>query len=687
MPNFLVSRRNFAKLSTASVAAVLTDNFAARLDAQQPPHEVTSASVPTDPIAPGIQEGTLHEPAPFAAEITFPAKSARKSLRIQAQPFALTQVRLLPSAFKDAEQANLRYLHALNADQLLHTFRLTASLPSTAQPLGGWEKPDCELRGHFAGGHYLSGLALAYASTGDAALKAKADAMVAVLAECQSRLGTGYLGAFPPELFDRLRTRKEVWAPFYTLHKIMAGLLDVHQLCANDQALAVLKGIAAWTGTWTAALTEDQMQTVLDTEYGGMNDVLYQLAVVTGDDSYAAIGDRFTKKRFFNPLALQRDELVGLHTNTHIPQVIGAARRYEITRDTRFRDVAQTFWRQIVETRAYATGGTSNNEGWLVGPNRLAKEITLGTSTNECCCAYNMMKLTRALYTWSADPRLFDYYERLLYNHRLGTIDTTETSAAKSGMTQYYLGVVPGSWRTFGTPTESFWCCNGTGVEEYAKLNDSIYFHNEDSLFVNLFIPSTLHWAEKGLRLSQETLFPEQPATEFVFAAAPASPLTLNLRIPSWVATSPVVSINGHAIEAAAAPGSYLTLHRAWKAGDTVRLELPMKLTAEAMADDPELQAIFYGPILLAGTFGSEGIQPESIENKMGPDLRKHPFEVPALRVTSEDPATWLQPAAGSLVFHTTHQQQQFTLQPFHQVHDQRYTVYWRITGNPEMSS
>jgi DUF1680 family protein len=674
MSKSLITRRSFAKLSTASVGAVLAGKLNAQ-SAQALPEtskEITTASVPGDPQASVVRPGTVHEPAPFDGELTF----ARKNLRMKVQPFPMTQVRLLPSVFKDAQDANLRYLHELKTDQLLHSFRLTAGLPSNAQPLGGWEKPDGELRGHFAGGHYLSGLALAYASTGDEVLKSKAGTMVAVLAECQSKMGNGYLSAYPSELFDRLRERKKVWAPFYTLHKIMAGLLDVNQYCGNAQALEVLKGIADWTDKWTAALTEAQMQSVLDTEYGGMNDVLYNLAVVTGNEHYVAVGDRFTKKRFFNPLALQRDELIGLHTNTHIPQVIGAARRYEISCDTRFRDVTECFWREVVETRTYATGGTSNNEGWLVGPNRLSKEITLGTSTNECCCAYNMMKLTRTLYTWTADVRFFDFYERLMYNHRLGTIDP------HTSMTQYYLGIVPGSWRTFGSPVDSFWCCNGTGVEEFSKLNDSIYFHDDDSLFVNLFIPSELHWPEKGLRLRQQNNFPEQASTALTIDTAAASPLTLKLRIPTWVSSAPVVKINGQQLDATASPGSYLSVRRTWKKGDTIQIELPMSLYVEPMADDPQMQAVFYGPILLAGELGNEGLTPELIENKTGPaDLRKHPYDAPVLRSVSDDVSSWMQPGKEPLVFHTVQQQRDITFKPFHAVNGQRYSVYWRVTS------
>ena len=348
-----VSRRAFA-------TAIAGSGAAASLLAADHTKQITQASVPADPDAPGVQDGTVPESAPFGETLSF----KRQDVTPRLQPFPMHAVRLLPGDFYDAQQADRALLRRLPADRLLHTFRVNAGLPSTAEPLGGWERPDCELRGHFCG-HFLSACALMHASTADAELKTKGDYMVAELAKCQQKLSGGYLSAFPTELFDRLKARQKVWAPFYTIHKIMAGMLDMHQHCGNDQALVVLRGMADWVDHWTAALSIDQMQMVLDTEYGGMNEVLYNLAAVTNDDHYAAVGDRFTKQRFFNPLALRRDQLRGLHANTHIPQVIGAARRYEISGDPRFHDVADVFWDTIVASRTYATGEPAiTKDGW-----------------------------------------------------------------------------------------------------------------------------------------------------------------------------------------------------------------------------------------------------------------------------------------------------------------------------------
>jgi hypothetical protein len=634
---------------------------------QQKPKEVTQASVPDDPDAPGPQSGTLPEAAPFQTPLSFTPRA--QALRVE--PFSLTQVRLLPGPFLDAQEADRTYMHALPVERLVHTFRLNAGLESTAVPLGGWEKPDSEVRGHFTG-HFLSACALLYSSSGDETVKAKGDAIVAELAKCQGRLARGYLSAFPIELFDRLNARKEVWAPFYTVHKIMAGLFDMHQLCGNAQALAVLIGMAQWVDAWTAAIPPDHMQWVLDTEYGGMGEVLYNLAVLTGENRFAVAGDRFVKLRFANPLALHRDQLRGLHANTHIPQVIAGARRYEISGDPRFREVASFFWNQVAGMRTYATGGTSNNEGWLTDPGNLAGELARGVDSDECCCAYNMLRLTRRLYIWTADPRYFDFYERVLWNHRLGTIDLA------NGHTQYYLNITPGSWRSFATAYDSFWCCNGTGVEEHAKYNDSIYFHSGDSLYVNLFIASELDWKQQGAKIRQETRFPESPSTELKIETSQPSRFAVHLRIPSWIAGFATIRVNGKESEIFATPGSYATLLRTWKTGDRVELDLPMTLRDEPLSGDEAQRAILYGPLLLAGEFGGAGITPELRVGPMGSHPEKAPtLNIPALPIRNRDVSTWIRPGATPLTFDTTGPER-LLLRPFHKVSDARYNLYWR---------
>ena len=606
------------------------------------------------------RRGTLPEVPPFEGSLSF----TRQPVPAKVQPFPMTQVRLTASPFKDAADANRGYMDRLGADRLTRNFLLNAGLPASGAPLGGWEESTPgragELRGHFTG-HYLSACALSYASTSDVRIKAKGDSMVADLAKCQAK--GGYLSAFPAEWFDRLDARKPVWAPFYTIHKIMAGMFDMYNLAGNKQALEVLEGMANWADDYTKSKSEAHMQDILNTEYGGMNEVLYNLAGATGDNRWAEVGDRFTKKIFFNPLASRRDELRGLHVNTHIPQVIGAARRYELSGDMRFHDVADYFWHEVVSARSYVTGGTSNGEGWLAQPRQLAAELKQSVSTAECCCAYNMMKLTRQLYTWTGDPRYFDYYERALFNHRLGTI------RPDTGATQYYLSLTPGAWKTFSFEDKSFWCCTGTGVEEFSKLNDSIYWKDDrGGIYVNLFIASDLNWQEKGFRLRQETKFPDVASTTLHITVDKPVQLALNLRIPEWL-TGGSIKINGKPIDASASPGSYLSLSRIWRAGDRVEMDLPMRVRCEAMPDDPKTQAVLYGPIVLAGDLGTKGLAPELIVGPSQPQIRKAgAIDIPQLQASA------IQPGDRPLTF----QMNGTALTPLSRILDRRYTVYFQ---------
>ena len=665
-----LNRRQFAKHLAAvpvglSAASVLLANAEAAAPAQ-------AAAPKPAPAGADNRRFVVDETEPFAEPLTF----ARDEIKLRLQRFALRDVTLEAGPLQQARDWNRAYIMRLPNDRLLHNFRITAGLTSSAKPLGGWEEPKGEVRGHFVG-HYLSACALLYAATGDAAIKAMADDLVAEIAACQAKLNlNGYVSAFPAELFDRLDRRVNVWAPYYTLHKIMAGLLDMKTQAGNEQALEVLVKLADWVDAWTAAKTEAHMQDILNTEYGGMNEVLYNLAAVTGDNRWAKTGDRFTKKVFFTPLAMRRDELKGQHMNTHVPQVTGAARRYELSSDYRFADVAQFFFETVSESRTYATGGSSNNEHWLTSPNHLAAEMRISSHHQECCCAYNMMKLARHLYGWSADSRFIDYYERNLLNHRLGAIEP------ETGHTSYFLSLAPGAWKTTCTEDQSFWCCTGTGVEEFAKLNDTIYAHDDDSLFVNLYFASTVNWKERGVRLKQATSFPESEHTELTIEKTPAKAWTLRLRIPAWTTAENSVAINGKRLEAAGTPGSYLTLTRVWKAGDRVELTVPMRLTAEPLADDRTQQAFLYGPLVLAGQFPSAGLA-EDLEHHQGPEVQEAPaLEVPALKGAGADPAAWIKPVPGeALTFRTTGQEHDVTLKPLNQSW-QRFAVYWTVTAS-----
>ena len=583
--------------------------------------------------------------------------------------FPMQNVRLRSGPMLNAQGINLRYLNLLPNDRLLYNFRVNAGLPTSAQPLGGWEDPKCELRGHFSGGHYLSACALMYASTRDETLRRKANNMVAELAKCQA--ANGYLSAFPEEFFVRLRNRQKVWAPFYTYHKIMAGHLDMYTHCGNLQALQTAEEMAGWTAQYLKPIGNRQWQNMQLIEYGGMNEVLYNLYAVTGKEKYLVLGKRFDDQQFFAPLAARHDDLPKHHANTNIPKIVGAARAYELTGESRYRNVAEYFWQQVVTEHAYATGGTSNGEFWQQ-PGKLAHQ--LGSDAEECCCSYNMLKLTRHLHSWTADPHYMDYYERVLYNSRLGTQDP-------NGMLMYYLSLEPGLWKTFGTPFHSFWCCTGTGVEEYSKTNNTIYSHDNNGLYMNLFVGSELNWPQKRIRIVQDTKFPEQEGTTLRVVANETVQMPLHVRIPYWATENVVIKINGEPQNhIAARPTSYVTIDRYWKDGDKVEISLPMHLHTSRIPDDHTLQAAMYGPLVLAAQLGKQGLSHDMIYGSSGPLADRLKPPIPKVTAAEDHPESWIRRVdENSLKFETILQTESISAIPLYRLFNERYSVYWKV--------
>jgi hypothetical protein len=557
-------------------------------------------------------------------------------------------------------------------------FRVTAGLPSRALPYGGWEAPEVELRGHSLG-HFLSACALMYASTGDERFKTKADAIVTELAKIQEALkakgfNAGYLSAFPEEFFDRVDRRQRVWAPYYTIHKTMAGLLDMYLLGDNKQALDVLLKKADWVKLRVDRLSDEQQQAALQTEFGGMNDVLVNIYGVTGNPEHLRVARKFDHRRVFDPLARGEDPLNGLHANTQIPKAIGAAREYELTGEKRYYDIASFFWRRVALHRSYVIGGHSDGESFFP-PEHFSKH--LGASSTETCNTYNMLKLTRHLFSWEPSAEMMDFYERGLYNHILASQDPA------TGMMCYYVPLRPGAFKTFSKPEDSFWCCVGTGMENHAKYPDTIYFHDAQSLYVNLFIPSELRWKEKGLTVRQETRFPEADSTRLVLKSEKPVKLALKVRYPSWAQAGMTLVVNGKREAISAKPGSYVTVEREWKNGDTVEVRLPMSLHTEAMPDDPKMIALMHGPIVLAGDLGKEGLSQEVQYGPNAPPLgRVKPVEVPGLIGEGTDVLAKVKPVAGApLTFKTEGlgRPQDVVLLPFYKVFESRYTVYWKV--------
>ncbi len=588
------------------------------------------------------------------------------AVNLAAQPFDLSKVRLLDSLFKQAMERNAAYLLMLEPDRLLSKFRSEAGLQPKAPPYGGWEQMG--VAGHSLG-HYLSACSMMFAATGDKRFRERVDYIVDELEICQNAHGDGYVAAIPEgrRVFAEVAVGKirakpfdlnGVWVPWYTLHKLFAGLLDAHRYCGNQKALQIATKLANWAERVTANLTDEQFQEMLACEHGGMVEVLAELYARTGEERYLKLAKRFYHRAVMEPLARGIDCLPGLHGNTQVPKVIGMARLYELTGERfPYRVIAEFFWERVAKHHAYVIGGFTDGE-YFGPPDRLNDR--LGTNTAETCKTYNFLKLTKHLFTWSPSVEKADYYERALYNHILASQNP------KDGMMCYYIPLRPGHYKTYSTPFDSFWCCVGTGMENHARYGEFIYFHTDNELIVNLFIPSELDWHEKGIKVRLETEFPESEFVRLTFTCEKPTELTVSVRCPSWLTDLPKAKLNGSELSATARPGSYLSIRRTWQTGDVLEVQLPMGFGLEALPDNPNRAAILYGPIVLAGDWGPID-QPE-------------PEPTPALVTNGRPVSEWVEIVNRKpLTFRTkgVGRPQDFNLIPFYAMHHRRYTVYW----------
>jgi hypothetical protein len=403
-----------------------------------------------------------------------------------------------------------------------------------------------------------------------------------------------------------------------------------------------------------------------------MNEVLVNLAAVTRKDRYLETAHLFEQPVFLDPLAERRDELQGLHANTHVPKVIGAARMYEVTGDRRYRQIAEYFLEEILAARSYVIGNTSVEEFWKTPPGQL--QGTLQWKNAECCVAYNLMKLERIVFGWTANARWMDAYERALFNCRLGTQNA-------QGLKQYFVPLGAGYWRAYNTPEESFLCCTGTGAEEFAKFSDTIYFHRGSDVYVNQFLASTLEWKDEGLTIEQQTLFPREQGTTLKVKTTRPATRTIHVRIPSWTVGAEV-KVNDRALDAVADPGSYLAIRRAWQDGDTIRIHLPMQLQTEPLAGDDSVCAALYGPMALAADLGA-GPKDEGARTLYDPFPKVIPpaDSLPTIaRKIDNGSSQWIHiESASELRFSADNESAKLNLTPLCQIGDQRYSVYWQL--------
>jgi len=609
--------------------------------------------------------------AQYAGQYT-ERQSQKEAAPIKVYGFDLQDVRLLDSRFKENMIRDGQVLLDLSCRRLLHSWRVNAGIESYAQPLGGWESLDCELRGHTIG-HVLSGLSLMYASTGDSVYKKKMDTLVEALAECQDALRQdGYLSAFSQHEIDRVIAGQPVWAPWYTIHKIMAGLTDAYLYTGNKKALAVAEKMSAWAVHRLDTLSSQQLAIMEKNEFGGMMEVAYNLFAITGNPADKRLAELFYDHAVFDPLLAGQDKLAGLHANTQIPKIIGEARGYELAGDLKARAIASFFWQTVIDHHSFVTGGNSDDEHFFAA-DQLSKHLT--PVTTETCNTYNMLKLTRHLFAWSADARYMDYYERALYNHILGSQDPA------TGKVSYFMPFKPGFFKYYNQD-DAFWCCVGTGFESHAKYAESIYGHDDKGIYVNLFIPSEMRWKEKGIAIRQETKYPQEEGTRLTIQAEGTMPL--HIRYPGWAVNGISVRVNGKAMKVTAQPGSYIVVERNWKRGDKVDVEFPFSLRMVATNDDPDVAAFAYGPIVLAGEMGEEGLQDSTPLAHNPKDFANTP--VPAdiratLPVKGRKLADWLKPVAGNELEFTTSglAGAPIKMAPYYTISRRRYVIYWNV--------
>ena len=604
--------------------------------------------------------------------------------------FPLQDVRLGAGPFLDAQRTDRRYLMALDPDRLLAPFRREAGLPQNKPSYGNWETGG--LDGHM-GGHYLSALSLMYAATGDQAVLARLHYVIAELKQCQQRNGDGYLGGIPGgrQAWNDLAQGKlqadnfsvnGKWVPWYNLHKTFAGLRDAYRLAGSEDARTLLIALSDWALELTSHLSDGQMQAMLRAEQGGMNEVLADVAQMTGDDKYLALARRFSDQALLAPLLRGEDRLSGLHANTQIPKVIGFERIGEMSssqdEQRRWEAAAAFFWRTVYDRRSVAIGGNSVKEHFhALGDFSPMIEEVEGPET---CNTYNMLKLTELLFLREPQAGYGDYYERALYNHILAS------QHPGTGGFVYFTPMRPNHYRVYSQVDQGMWCCVGSGLESQAKYGEFIYAHGDDSVYVNLFIASTLDWRDRNIRIVQSTRFPDSEATRLTVHGH--GRFSLKVRYPSWVAPGALQALlNGKALDVIAEPYGYFKVTRDWREGDHLDVRLPMTTHTEAMPEMNNYLAVLHGPIVLAAKthpIAGEVLHTKADGSRMGhiPQGQVVPLEDSAMIVSdAKDFVDRIVPAPGKPLTFTAQglirSREELDLIPFFRLHDARYILYW----------
>lgn len=594
----------------------------------------------------------------------------------QMQPFRLQEVKLTGGPFKNAQDVDLNYILALDPDKLLVPYLIDAGLPLKETRYGNWESAG--LDGHI-GGHYLSALAMMYASTGEPELKKRLDYMVTELAHCQAKNGNGYVGGIPEGkvFWDRIHKGdidgssfglNNTWVPLYNIHKLFAGLRDAYDYAGNEQAKQVLVGLGDWFVDLIKPLSDEQIQQVLRTEHGGINETFADLYILTRDKKYLETAQRISHRALLIPLLEKQDKLTGLHANTQIPKVIGFEKIATLTGRSDWSEAAAYFWQNVSQTRSVAFGGNSVREHF--NPTTDFSQVLQSNQGPETCNSFNMLRLSKALFLDKNDVSYLDFYERTLYNHILSS------QHPEKGGFVYFTPIRPNHYRVYSQPETSMWCCVGSGIENHTKYGELIYSHSDNDLFVNLFIPSSLNWKEKDIQLTQTTRFPYENKSELTVKLPKPQQFALQIRYPKW-AENLTVLVNGKPEPVVGKPSSYVAVSRKWKSGDVVTVRFTTATRLEQLPDGSNWSAFVHGPIVLAAKTSTDDLKGLfADDSRMGHETKGKLYPLTSAYALVGDPATYLTrlKPVDQLRFGLD----SLTLQPFYEVHDARYQLYFQ---------
>ncbi len=617
--------------------------------------------------------------------------------KLYPQMFGLGDVTLLEGPFKHARDLNTKVLLEYDADRLLAPFRKEAGLPEKAKSYSNWEGLD----GH-VGGHYLSALAMTYASTGNADCKKKMDYVVSEIAACQEAnsknnadWGKGYAGGVPKSKMiwsafktGDFREYRAAWVPWYNVHKMYAGLRDAWLYGGNEEAKAIFLKFCDWGINITSGLNDDQMQSMLDVEHGGMNEVFADAYQLTKDPKYLIAAQRFSHQMLLNAMSASTDNLDNKHANTQVPKAVGFQRIAEVSNDEIYARAGSFFWETVTTHRSLAFGGNSRREFF---PSTAAcSDFVNDVEGPETCNTYNMLKLTEHLFRAKPRATYIDFYEQALFNHILSS------QHPGHGGYVYFTPARPQHYRVYSSPNQAMWCCVGSGMENHSKYNEFIYTHNHDSLFLNMFVASRLNWRKKKVRITQETNFPEEEQT-ILRVDEGNSRFTLMVRYPAWVEEGALrVTVNGKEVQHSAHPSSYIAIDRQWKKGDVVKVTLPMANRIEQLPNVPSYIAILHGPILLGARSGSEKpkdiVADDSRWGHIAHGERLPLDKAPILVEDDKNNITRLVPVEGkplTFKFPTLKilNSPDLILEPFYKIHDNRYMIYWMALSHKQYQS